>query len=171
MKLIDLLQAEAIALDIPAADKTGVFDAAAQRLGVITGREASVIRAALTARERMGPTTIHKGIAIPHARLDGLDAPAAIFLRLARAVDFDAPDGHPVDLVFAALWPADAHGYSLIGLAELCRLLREPSLAYWLRAAETPREALMLVSLAAGLATSRHARKHERLRRLQRVPS
>ncbi|MGE0149543.1 MAG: PTS sugar transporter subunit IIA [Parvibaculaceae bacterium] len=163
MKLIDLLQAEAIALDIPVTDNQGVFDTLSRRLGAFTGLEPGIVREALEARELMGPTTIHKGIAIPHARLDGLGAPAAVFLRLARPVDFDAPDGHPVDLVFAALWPADAQGYSLIGLAKLCRLLREPSLVHWLRAAETPREARMLVSLAAGLMASRYARRRHAL--------
>lgn len=171
VKLMDFLQTDVVALDIPATDKYAVIDAAAQRLAHLTRIERSIIRDALDAREKLGPTVVHRGVAIPHARLDGLAAPAAVFLRLAAPVDFAALDEHPVDLVFAVLWPKEAHEYSLIGLAKLCRLLREPCLLRGLRAAGDAHEARLLLNLAAGLAASRRMRSRLPRRSLQRVPA
>ena len=60
---------------------------------------------ALLARERLGSTGLGTGVAIPHCRLKGCDAPAAALLRLREPVDFGAPDGEPVDLLFTLVVP------------------------------------------------------------------
>jgi PTS system nitrogen regulatory IIA component len=84
-------------------------------------------------------------------------------MRLARPIDFDAHDGLPVDLVFAMIWPALPKESSLIGLAELCRLLREPPLLHWLREAGNAREARMLLCCAAEIIAARDAGSRLRL--------
>ena len=66
----------------------------------------------LIAREKLGSTGFGNGIAIPHCRLVGCNAPISALLRLDTAVDFDAIDGEPVDLLFVLLVPeaaTDAH--------------------------------------------------------------
>ncbi|MCP5179413.1 MAG: PTS IIA-like nitrogen regulatory protein PtsN [Pseudomonadales bacterium] len=66
---------------------------------------------ALQARERLGSTGLGEGVAIPHCRIHH-DRILGLFVRLARPIDFDAPDGEPVDLLFALLVPegeAEAH--------------------------------------------------------------
>lgn len=59
-------------------------------------------------REKLGCTAIEDGIAIPHGRLEGLERSVGAFLRLSRPIDFDAPDGEPVDLMFGLLVPKAA---------------------------------------------------------------
>src|SRR5690606_40576648 len=59
-------------------------------------------------REKLGCTAIEDGIAIPHGRLEGLERSVGAFLRLTRPIDFDAPDGQPVDLMFGLLVPKAA---------------------------------------------------------------
>jgi PTS system nitrogen regulatory IIA component len=44
-------------------------------------------------------------VAIPHGRIAGVSHTRAAFLRLQPAIDFGAPDGMPVDLVFAMAAP------------------------------------------------------------------
>ncbi|HIC66375.1 MAG TPA: PTS lactose transporter subunit IIC, partial [Paracoccus sp.] len=53
---------------------------------------------ALQERESLGPTGVGHGVALPHARLHGLDNVVGLFLRLEKPLDFDAVDRQPVDL-------------------------------------------------------------------------
>jgi len=48
---------------------------------------------------------IENGIAIPHGRLAGLEAPVGAFLKLSKPIDFDMPEREPVDLIFGLLVP------------------------------------------------------------------
>ncbi len=76
-------------------------------------------------RERLGSTGFGRGAAIPHARIDGLARPVAVFLRLESPVGFDAADGMPVDLVFGLLSPENAGATHLHALAAISRLMRD----------------------------------------------
>lgn len=62
----------------------------------------------LITREKLGSTGIGEGIAIPHSRLRQCeDTLGALFL-LDEAIDFDAIDRNPVDLIFVLLVPEEA---------------------------------------------------------------
>jgi len=91
----------------------------------------------LIAREKLGSTGLGKGIAIPHGRLKAADKTLAAFLQLKEGVDFDAPDGQPVDLLCALLVPPESTEEHLEVLAELTELFRDESLRSSLRQAAT----------------------------------
>jgi PTS system nitrogen regulatory IIA component len=91
--------------------------------------------AAATERERLGSTGVGNGVALPHARMEGMDRVVTAFVRLAEPLDFDAVDGRPVDLVCFLLAPADCGGAHLRALARVSRLLRRPETRQRLRAA------------------------------------
>ncbi len=70
----------------------------------------------LVKRERLGCTGLDKGVAFPHCRVDGLDTSIGAMILLSEPVDFDAPDGEPVDLVFGLMVPDEvdaSHGESI----------------------------------------------------------
>jgi PTS system nitrogen regulatory IIA component len=67
--------------------------------------EPRAIAAALSAREALGSTGVGAGVALPHARVEGLSRTVAAFARLDSAIDFEAVDDEPVDLVFLLLSP------------------------------------------------------------------
>ena len=94
--------------------------------------DAAMVLDALDEREKLGSTGFGRGVAIPHARIDGLKRPVAALLKLDDPVDFDAADDMPVDLVFGLLSPVDAGATHLHALAAISRLMRD----------ETMREAL-----------------------------
>ncbi len=76
----------------------------------------------LIGRERLGSTGLGKGVALPHGRMSGLDAPIAALLTLEQGIDYDAIDNQPVDLLLALLVPeesTDEHLKILAGLAEM----------------------------------------------------
>lgn len=98
------------------------------------GLQAGSVLDALLAREALGPTGVGNGIALPHARLDGLDNVIGAFLLLDKPIDFNAVDRQPVDIAFALFAPEDAGVEHLKALALVSRTLRDPSLCSKLRA-------------------------------------
>jgi len=61
----------------------------------------------LIERERLGCTSLEKGVAFPHCRVDGIEGTTAAFIKLSEPIDFDAADGEPVDLVFGMILPLE----------------------------------------------------------------
>ncbi|APG61749.1 hypothetical protein LPB140_01665 [Sphingorhabdus lutea] len=88
------------------------------------GLDSTIIADALIERERLGPTGFGGGTAIPHCRSDKITRPCGIFLSLAKAIDYDAVDDLPVDLIFCLISPADDGGAHLRALAEISRMFR-----------------------------------------------
>ncbi len=61
----------------------------------------------LISRERLGCTGMGRGAAFPHCRVAGIDDSVAVLIKLSEPVDFDAPDGEPVDLVLGMIVPTE----------------------------------------------------------------
>ncbi|MEQ8857327.1 MAG: PTS sugar transporter subunit IIA [Pseudomonadales bacterium] len=76
-------------------------------------------------RERLGSTALGDGVAIPHCRT-ACDRIHGAFLRLNEPVDYDAPDGAPVDLLFVLVVPPEESNAHLEVLAALARLFQDP---------------------------------------------
>ncbi len=97
--------------------------------------DAGAVHDGLVERERLGPTGFGGGTAIPHRKVAGLDMPVAVFVRLAKPVDYDAVDDEPVDLVCALVSPAQDGASHLRALAEISRLFRDEKFRTQLRGA------------------------------------
>jgi PTS system nitrogen regulatory IIA component len=89
----------------------------------------------LVRREELGSTGTGGGIAIPHARVQGVKTPFGVLARLQKPIDFNAIDGQPVDIVFLLLLPAVPSGEQLNALASVARRLRDPDAVRALRGA------------------------------------
>ena len=153
MALSELVAFEDILLDMQADRKRTALGGIADRLAHRVGSSQGAVLAALLRRERLGPTFIGDGVAMPHARLEGIAGPAVAVARLRRPVPFGSPDDDPVDLLFAVLWPkAHAKGF-VPALARIWRLLRRTELAAGLRRARTAGEAHALITSVEGLPT------------------
>jgi len=90
----------------------------------------------LIARERLGSTGIGQGIAIPHCRLEGLEHVIGVLITLEEAVEFDAIDNQPVDLVFALVVPKEATSEHLELLSQLAEKFNERTFCDSLRQCE-----------------------------------
>ena len=93
---------------------------------------------ALLERENLGPTGVGNGVALPHARMAGLDKVVGAFLRLEKPLDFDSADRQPVDLVFALFAPKNAGVEHLKALALVSRTMRDTAICAKLRANSDP---------------------------------
>jgi PTS system nitrogen regulatory IIA component len=76
---------------------------------------------------------VGEGVAIPHARIEGVDRVRAVVVRLDTPVAFDALDDKPVDLLIALLAPQDANAAHLRALARVARMMRLPEMREALR--------------------------------------
>ena len=110
---------------IGADGKTAIIAQLAARFAGVYGLDRALVQMRIEERERLGSTGYGRGVAIPHARLAGLDMPVAVFLRLKSPVVFDAADDMPVDLVFGLLSPDHAGAVHLHALAAISRMMRD----------------------------------------------
>lgn len=97
---------------------------------------------ALNSRERLGSTGLGHGVALPHARVAGSSTAVAACLTLEEPIDFDAPDGERVDILFVLLVPEECNDHHLEILAELARLFGDTAVRDQLRAASDPAEVI-----------------------------
>ncbi|MFA7094860.1 MAG: PTS IIA-like nitrogen regulatory protein PtsN [Gammaproteobacteria bacterium] len=135
MQIADLVTPERVAYGVQAGSKKRALELLSELIAHsrphLTQGE---VFESLIGRERLGSTGLGHGVAIPHGRIKGDTAATGAFIKLDRAVDFDAVDNEPVDLLFALMVPETAveeHLQILARLAEmfsdsvLCKELRE----------------------------------------------
>lgn len=138
MNLADLLKPEAIRVCSIVKSKKRLFQDLGELVAKVHGIPADQAVDALQERETLGPTGVGHGVALPHARLDGLDKVVGAFVRLEKPMEYGSVDRAPVDLVFALFAPRDAGVEHLKALALVSRRLRDPALCAKLRANEEP---------------------------------
>ena len=114
----------------------------------------------LQERESLGPTGVGHGVALPHERLHGMSSVIGVFLRLEKALEFDAVDRQPVDLFLALFGPNYSGVEHLKALALVSRTMRSAETCAKLRAntdpsalhalGQRPAQALRLIHRPAG---------------------
>ncbi|MDR0996284.1 MAG: PTS IIA-like nitrogen regulatory protein PtsN [Zoogloeaceae bacterium] len=117
--IISLLPESRIALGLAAGNKKRLFEEVGQIFEADCDISSTLVFDSLFAREKLGSTGLGQGIAIPHGRIKGLKEAAGAFVRLAEPIEFDAPDGRPVSLLFVLLVPEQATDTHLQILSEL----------------------------------------------------
>ncbi len=117
--LSHILPQENIVLDMVVQDKQELF----QKLGQLFERsdnvDAETATVAIMEREAAGSTGLGCGVAVPHGRISTLAGALAAFVRLAKPIPFDSPDGKPVRLVIALLMPQNGNDLLLKFLSEV----------------------------------------------------
>lgn len=91
-------------------------------------------------REQIGSTGVGNGVAIPHARIDNLDAIQLFFGRTNEGIGFDAIDNQPVYFIVMILSPVDQPEEYLKTLAAVSRFMKKPELRRQLRLAENSKQ-------------------------------
>jgi len=146
-RLSDILTAERTACGIQVASKKRALEKLAELIasaspGLLPGE----VFDCLLARERLGSTGLGHGVALPHGRLPEVDHPVGAFLRLRGAVDYDAIDREPVDLLFGLLLPDGTADENLKVLASLAERLDDAGLRERLRASERCEDLFRLIT-------------------------
>jgi PTS system nitrogen regulatory IIA component len=137
MNISDLLAPEAVLASLKAQTKKQLLQELAVRAHARTQLPEKQIFETLNERERLGTTGVGSGIAIPHGRMAGVASITGVFARLESAIDYEAVDGQPVDLIFMLLAPENAGADHLKALARVSRLLRNQPICEKLRSAQS----------------------------------
>ena len=158
MGIADFLTPDGVIAGLRPVDKAQLLRELARHAGPAAGVETQVVLDALLARENLGSTGVGHGIAVPHARIDGIGRLFGLFARLEKPIDFAAIDEQPVDLVFLLLIPSSAGSEHLAALAAVSRRLRDKDVLRQLRAHRDSR-ALFDILTGPGPATAKSAPK------------
>jgi PTS system nitrogen regulatory IIA component len=135
MALADLIPHGGVHVDLGATSRKQALQAMSEIAADLTGLAPRAIFDAVLQREKLGSTGVGQGVAIPHARLSGVNEVVGVFARLRTPVDFESIDGRPADLIFMLIAPEDAGAEHLKALARVSRLLRREDVRQRLRAA------------------------------------
>ena len=145
---------DGVMIDVHASSKKQLFQIMAEKLVANPkfaelGLSCRDIVNATMERERLGSTGVGSGVALPHARIDGLDRVYSIMARLENPMDYESVDEVPVDLVMLLVAPSDAGGAHLRALAQFSRRLRRPETRERLRVGPDEKSLLITITQSA----------------------
>jgi PTS system nitrogen regulatory IIA component len=124
-----------------ALSRKRALELAAELVAASNGMSSDALFDELMERERLGSTGLGEGVAIPHCRMD-CDAMRVAFFTLQTPIDYEAPDGEHVDILFVIVVPTDESEAHLHALATLSEIFTDPQNRQALRACRTDDELL-----------------------------
>lgn len=146
MKISDILSTDAIFAEVNASNKRQFLQDLASKASGVAQIDERTLAEAIMERENLGSTGYGRGTAFPHARVSGAKSVRAIFARLSSAIDFDAVDQKPVDLVFMLVSPETDGADHLTALATLSRVLKNDEICEKLRKAKSKDEIFAILN-------------------------
>jgi PTS system nitrogen regulatory IIA component len=148
MKILDVLNKNAINVDMTANDKKGILDELVAPVAAVAGESPEKLVKVLLERERLGSTGIGGGIGIPHGKLKNLQSLILGFGLSRKGVDFESMDGRPAHIFFLLLTPENSAGMHLKLLARISRMLKNTDFKERLMQSQTAEDILAAVGEA-----------------------
>jgi PTS system nitrogen regulatory IIA component len=99
----------------------------------------------LLERERLGSTGLGRGVAIPHARIPGLNRTIAAMMTLETPVNYESADKKPVDIIVGLLVPEEGGEHHLQHLSRLVTVFRETKTCTTIRQASSAEEVFQIL--------------------------
>lgn len=124
-RFTDFLGARTYINNLKAGTRQEAVAELAKAAAAVAGLDADEVVDGVMIREEIMATGIGHGLAVPHARMRGLERPVVAVGRSATGVDFDAPDGRPAQLIFLLLTPVHDDGAQLELLADIATVFKE----------------------------------------------
>lgn len=143
MNLKDLLSADVIKIPLENLEKSLIIEEMVDLLEEAgkLGNRGMVLDAVLE-RERVMSTGMGDGVAIPHAKSDGVTELVAAFGITKQNIDFEAIDGKPVRIIFLLVGPTDQTGPHLKALSRISRLMHRKEFRETLAASKTAEDVM-----------------------------
>lgn len=141
MQLESILTPQRTLCGAPGGSKKRIFESVADFISNnVNSLDSNELFYALNAREKLGSTGIGHGIAIPHCRTKNCPTTTGALIKLQQAIEFDAIDDLPVDLLFVLLVPEEATDEHLQILSTLAGLFNQTAFCEQLRKANSNEE-------------------------------
>ena len=122
-----------ISINDDSKSKKSILEKASLILSNTSGIDKDILFNKLYEREKLGSTSVGNGVALPHARIEGIDIPFVSIVILENAIDFDNIDDLDVDIVLCLIVPHDQSSNHLELLASLSEVLDQLSIRRTLR--------------------------------------
>lgn len=123
-RFTDFLSARTFVNHLKAHSRQEAVAELAKTAAEVAGLEIGEVVDGVMIREEMMATGIGHGLAVPHARLRGLERPVVAVGLSKAGIDFDAPDGQPAKLIFLLLTPVHDDGAHLELLADIATVFK-----------------------------------------------
>jgi len=147
MKLVDVLNQDCIIANLKGSEKREVLEEMVEELSFKFGDvDREKLLEVLLEREKLGSTGIGYGVAIPHARLKGLNSIIVSFGRSLKGVEFQTMDERPAHLFFLIVAPEDSTTAHIKILARISHLLQDAVLRNRLMMASTQEEIFSIIA-------------------------
>lgn len=147
INLSSLLKENLIELDLKGENKAEIIN---ELVGIATKagkvRNKKLLADGLIERERLGSTAIGNGVAVPHAKIDGIGKTVLAFGRSAKGVDFNALDGEKTHLFFMLISPKEDIGSHLKILAKISHLIKDRFMVGLFKKSKSKKEVLSIIS-------------------------
>tara|TARA_R110002096_G_scaffold116164_3_gene251781 strand:+ start:38199 stop:38693 length:495 start_codon:yes stop_codon:yes gene_type:complete len=141
MQLQDIIKPDGVLCNANARSKKHSLEILSELLVRSSPETASeLIFGCLNDRERLGCTGLDRGVAFPHCRVAGLETSFAALIKLSDAIEFDAGDGEPVDLIFGMMVPTELDESTYADIKTITRVLADEGLRSRLRSANSSKE-------------------------------
>lgn len=141
MKLLDLVHPKAIVAELKSAERTGAIrelvEVLAEAKLIDNGATESIIKSIVSRERTRGTTGFGKGVAAPHAKIEGLPRVVAAVGRSTQGIDFASLDGEPVYGVFLILSPGNEPEQHLRAMDLVFRHLQQERFRKFLRQSDT----------------------------------
>jgi PTS system fructose-specific IIC component len=141
IRVQDLIRTSSVIIDLKLTDKFEAIASLARFLCSVNGLpDAEAVESKILEREREMSTGIGYGIAIPHARLSGINSLCMAVARLKDGIEFESLDGVPVNLIFMMVSPASTSTEHTQVLSSLSQIMAYDDVRRELLDADTPEE-------------------------------
>ncbi|HUU91512.1 MAG TPA: PTS sugar transporter subunit IIA [Phycisphaerae bacterium] len=148
MRLMEFIATEAVTADLAADTARGAIDEMVGRLitiKAISPKDRRKVVDAILRREKKGTTGFGNGVAIPHAKHEGVKGVVGLVARSTGGIDFDALDREPVHLFFLLLSNPDQPEQHLKAMEHIFRSIKNDHLRRFMCEASTRDELVDLL--------------------------
>jgi mannitol/fructose-specific phosphotransferase system IIA component (Ntr-type) len=149
MRFNELVNApEHVVVALQAIDRWQAIEALVDALvarGRIAGADRDAVVAAVRSREETMSTGVGNGIGIPHAAIAQVENVEGMLGISDHGIDFDALDGAPVHIVMLFVVPQQQFQEHLDTLADIARVLCDPTVRHAIQSARTPADVLAAI--------------------------
>ena len=147
IKLANILKEGSIELGLEGKNKAQIIAELVDLAGKVGGmKNKKSLADALAERERLGSTAIGNGVAVPHAKIEGIKQTVLAFGRSSEGVDFNSLDGEKTYLFFMLISPKEDIGSHLKILAKISHLIKDRFMVGLFRKAKSKKEVLSIIS-------------------------
>ena len=145
-EITNFLTEDSIIMDCDSKSQKNTLEVISNKMAELTSTNKDEIFQKLYEREKLGTTAFGNGIAIPHARIEGIQNAKIIILKLTEAIDFNSIDGNKVDIVISLFVPNDNNEMHVELLSSIASLLDNQVFREKIRTANTASDVMMIIN-------------------------